>query len=562
MRPGLSATRRQSRTPWRAGSGSALGRARAAGADPTAPGTSRVPSPAPSRAPARPRLAAVAAGCGGSGGDDARPRPAGRASRARRREAATDLGFPAFATKNTTRVGGADADRQRRRRGARRLSRRRAATRPKAVTLVDSDDWHGGRRGRRARRRPDRRARSCSPTATSCRRPRATRSTRSRPPGSKEAGDAQVIRVGDVAEPEGLKSHRRRPASDPPSSPRRSTRSSPRGARAARATASSSPAASSPTVRACPPPAGRRSPATPCCSPTRDALPARDATGARAPPAAEDLRPRRRESIVSAKVEQRPRRLGTVKRIEGTADADRQRDRLRALRPTARSAGASSTRATAWCSSTRARPLDAAAAAPLSGSGHVRPDPAAQRRRALLATLVESYLLDIQPGYRQDPVRGVYNHGWIIGDEEAMPIATPVPDRRPPRDRPRRDRQPPRPPRERSRASRPGHGREVTVDDVRQLMGASTPHFALQIRNRIAKLIRAAARGPSRRAIEGEREIARLTEPRLHRRGPRHARTRTASSRSRRSAPTRTTSARRPPATRSRTGQDSGAAGR
>ena len=35
---------------------------------------------------------------------------------------------------------------------------------------------------------------------------------------------------------------------------------------------------------------------------------------------------------------------------------------------------------------------------------------------------------------------------------------------------------------------RPEH--QVTVDDVRQLMGASTPHFALQLRNRIAKLIR------------------------------------------------------------------------
>ena len=31
--------------------------------------------------------------------------------------------------------------------------------------------------------------------------------------------------------------------------------------------------------------------------------------------------------------------------------------------------------------------------------------------------------------------------------------------------------------------------REVTVDDVRQLMGSSTPHFALQLRNRIARLI-------------------------------------------------------------------------
>jgi hypothetical protein len=49
----------------------------------------------------------------------------------------------------------------------------------------------------------------------------------------------------------------------------------------------------------------------------------------------------------------------------------------------------------------------------------------------------------------------------------------------------------------------------VTVDDVRQLMGASTPHFALQLRNRIAKLIRDLAPGDPAR-LEGEREIARL----------------------------------------------------
>jgi len=51
--------------------------------------------------------------------------------------------------------------------------------------------------------------------------------------------------------------------------------------------------------------------------------------------------------------------------------------------------------------------------------------------------------------------------------------------------------------------------REVTVDDVRQLMGASTPHFALQLRNRIVKLIRGLpVDHPAR--VEGEREIARL----------------------------------------------------
>ena len=52
-------------------------------------------------------------------------------------------------------------------------------------------------------------------------------------------------------------------------------------------------------------------------------------------------------------------------------------------------------------------------------------------------------------------------------------------------------------------------GREVTVDDVRQLMGASTPHFALQLRNRIRALIRhLPPQDPAR--VLGEAEIARL----------------------------------------------------
>ena len=52
-------------------------------------------------------------------------------------------------------------------------------------------------------------------------------------------------------------------------------------------------------------------------------------------------------------------------------------------------------------------------------------------------------------------------------------------------------------------------GRDVSVDDVRQLMGASTPHFALQLRNRIAKLIRGLPPDHPAR-IEGDREIERL----------------------------------------------------
>ena len=53
--------------------------------------------------------------------------------------------------------------------------------------------------------------------------------------------------------------------------------------------------------------------------------------------------------------------------------------------------------------------------------------------------------------------------------------------------------------------------REPTVEDVRQLMGASTPHFALQLRNRIASLI-AQLPGDHPARVEGEREIARLDD--------------------------------------------------
>jgi hypothetical protein len=50
---------------------------------------------------------------------------------------------------------------------------------------------------------------------------------------------------------------------------------------------------------------------------------------------------------------------------------------------------------------------------------------------------------------------------------------------------------------------------DVSVEDVRELMGASTPHFALQLRNRIARLIAELPEGHPAR-VEGEREILRL----------------------------------------------------
>jgi hypothetical protein len=67
------------------------------------------------------------------------------------------------------------------------------------------------------------------------------------------------------------------------------------------------------------------------------------------------------------------------------------------------------------------RPLDAAAAAPLSGSGTWGPLLLSDDGEAVPEAL-DRYLLDLKPGYASNPTRAVYNHVWLIGDEEALSV--------------------------------------------------------------------------------------------------------------------------------------------
>jgi len=67
-------------------------------------------------------------------------------------------------------------------------------------------------------------------------------------------------------------------------------------------------------------------------------------------------------------------------------------------------------------------PANAAAAAPLSASGTWGP--------LLLATdpdtlpvKARNYLLDVKPGYSDDPTRAFYNHVWLVGDEGEISVA-------------------------------------------------------------------------------------------------------------------------------------------
>jgi hypothetical protein len=67
------------------------------------------------------------------------------------------------------------------------------------------------------------------------------------------------------------------------------------------------------------------------------------------------------------------------------------------------------------------RPQDAGAGAALAASGTYGPLLLLDSPNRLVPSL-ENYLLDIQPGYRFDPVRGVYNHAWLMGDESAISV--------------------------------------------------------------------------------------------------------------------------------------------
>jgi hypothetical protein len=66
-------------------------------------------------------------------------------------------------------------------------------------------------------------------------------------------------------------------------------------------------------------------------------------------------------------------------------------------------------------------PLDAAAAAALSGSGTWGPLLLSDSPTKLPAEL-RSYFLDVKPGYTNNPTRAFYNRVWVIGDEEKIDV--------------------------------------------------------------------------------------------------------------------------------------------
>jgi len=367
-------------------------------------------------------VALAAVGCGRNNGDSATTSTAAPATptagaKGTETTAAQGLGFPTFATKNTTRIGGADpiADAAAAARAV--YSGATRVTRPRAVVLADDGDWRVGLAASVLMSAPIRAPLLFAHGTEDL--PPATKNALAAlaPTGSKDAGGAQVIRIGAVPELDGTKTTDLRGegafalarAIDAFQAAARGTTSDRVVVVGADAPDYAMPAA-----------AWAAKAGDPILFVRRDSVPAdtRAAIAAHQQPKIYVLGP---PSAVSDKTVTALKKLGSVTRVSG---------------PTAAASSVAFARfvdgAFGWgvvdpghgfVFASANRPGDAAAAAPLSASGTYGPLLVTQDP-ATLPRALQGYLLDVQPGYTRDPVRGVYNHGWIVGDEGA--ISAPV----------------------------------------------------------------------------------------------------------------------------------------
>ncbi len=367
-------------------------------------------------------IALLLAGCGGGGGDDsAGGDDSGGDTQAPvlgqggdEEQAATDLGFPAFATRNTTRVGGADPIADAAGVAQAVYPSRDKDTRPSAVTLVDTSDWRVAVSAAQLMAPP---LRAPILFSEGGKLPGASEQALGRliPTGAEQAGGAQVVRIGEAAAAEGYKTTTVEGADYAALAQaidRLQTAAAGKPSPAVVVASAEQPGFSMPAA------GWAAKSGDPVLWVTRDAIPpaTRAAITTHKRPKIYVLGP---AAAVSDKVVKQLGELGDARRISG---ADPVANAIAFARFSDGSFG--------WnvvdpghglVFATTQRPLDAAAAAPLSGSGTYGPLLLVTAANALPAPL-QDFLLDIQPGYDKDPVRGVYNHGWLIGDEAAISV--------------------------------------------------------------------------------------------------------------------------------------------
>jgi putative cell wall binding repeat protein len=339
------------------------------------------------------------------------------------------LGFPSLATKNTTRVAGADPIADAAGVALAVYPSAAAGTHPAAVTLAPTDDWAAAIASAVLIAPPIRApillsGSSSLPSAT------ADALGALAPTGSGALSGAQVIRVGDVPKPSG-----KRTATITGNDPYTLAAAIDRfvSASAGRASGDVVIASATHAPYAMPAAGWAAESGNPVLFVSDSGIPqaTRRALQAHSNPNIYVLGP---PGVISNKVLVQLRKYGKVKRVGAPGPAANSvsfaayRDPPCAFRqPCAHVPGsfgwAMRSPGHGYVLINRGRPLDAAASAPLSASGSYGPQLLIDNPSALPTSVLNFFLDYATPGFtQQGPTAAVYNHGWVIGDQAAISV--------------------------------------------------------------------------------------------------------------------------------------------
>ncbi|HTX31065.1 MAG TPA: cell wall-binding repeat-containing protein [Solirubrobacteraceae bacterium] len=344
--------------------------------------------------------------------------------------APVQLGFPLIATKNTTRVPGPDPIADAAGVALAVYPSEGAGTHPSVVTLAPTGDWEAALASSVLMAAPIRApillsGPSSLPPVT------GKALTALAPSGSGASGGAQVIRVGQVPSIIGLKTMAIRGGD-----PFTLAAAIDRFASAAAGTASPD------VIIASADDPQYAMPAAGLAAESGDPILFVNSSGVPAPTVQALISHRKPHiyvlgpaSVIPDSVLAQLRKYGTVNRVAGTDPASnsvafaKYRDPACITgQPCAHVPGsfgwAIESPGHGYILLNASRPLDAAAAAPLSASGGFGPQLLVTDPSTLPTSVVNYLVAYATPGYTAEgPTAAVYNHGWLIGDQTAISLS-------------------------------------------------------------------------------------------------------------------------------------------
>jgi hypothetical protein len=367
-------------------------------------------------------LIAAVLGGGGSNKQDEKPapapvqvEPAPEEKQTPTAEAAEELGYPSFATNNTTRVGGSDAATTAAGVALAVFPSAKVAQRPAAVTLVDEDEWQGAVAAAVLMSAPVRAPLLVS-TEGDLPDPTSQALDALDPQGNSATEKTQVFAIGNAAAPEGLRTTQVKganPAAQAVAIEALRNKLLGGAPRHIVLAPEEAPEFAAPAAAW----AARSGDAVLYSGPNKLPKETAGALGEDPKTTVYVLGP---SSAISSDVVREVAKIGNpVRRVSGEKPVE---NAIALARYASGGFGWNVNDPGHGLVVARSdEPLAAAIAAPLSASGTWGPLLLTDDADTLPKALRE-FLLDIKPGYTTDPTRAFYNHVWVIGDQETIDV--------------------------------------------------------------------------------------------------------------------------------------------